>query len=220
MPYSAIIFDMGDIFFDATPWRRALTAHLQSVGAEIDYDELCRRWEAALVDVYVGRAEYWPTLGSFLDELGLTPAQVDQALAFARDKAGQVEQRTLFDGVGETLAALKQRGIKLAVLSDTESRESKVRSRLADLGIEQYFDAVITSIDVGHVKPEPEAYQAALDALGVNAEQAVFVGHDEDELCGAIHCGLLAVAFNGTEGISCDLAVGQFSDLYNSISEQ
>ncbi len=213
MPYNAIIFDMGDIFFDATPWRRALTAHLQGVGVKIGYTELCRRWEAKLADVYVGRSEYWSTLGRFLEELGLTPTQADQALTFARDKAGQVEQPTLFEGVAETLGALKQHGIKLAVLSDTESRESKVRSRLADLGIEQYFDAVITSNDIGHAKPEPESYQAALDALEVSADQTIFVGHDEDELRGAMRCGLCTVAFNGNVGIPCDHNFGQFGEL-------
>ena len=41
----------GDIFFDATVWRRALTEYLQDVGVAIHYTELCRRWEAKLVDV-------------------------------------------------------------------------------------------------------------------------------------------------------------------------
>ncbi len=213
MPYNAIIFDMGDIFFDATPWRRALTEHLQSVGVEIDYAELCRRWETKLADVYVGRSEYWSTLSSFLEELGLTPTRVDQALAFAKEEAGRAEQRTLFQGVAETLGALKRYGIKLAVLSDTESRESNVRSRLADLGIEQYFDAVITSIDIGHAKPDPEAYRTALAALDVSADQAIFVGHDADELRGAIRCGLCAVAFNGNEGTPCEHSLGQFGEL-------
>jgi putative hydrolase of the HAD superfamily len=211
----AMVFDMGDIFFDATPWRKALTAHLRSLGVEIDYPTLCRRWEAKLVDVYLGRREYWAALAEFLADLGLSEKLAADALDFARRQAAVVEQRTLFDGVAETLAALKAQGLRLAVLSDTESSELRVRRRLAEMGIEQYFDAVVTSIDIGHVKPQPEAFAAALHRLNAQASETVFVGHDVDELEGAMSCGLTAVAYNAEAGVPADRHIESFSELLN-----
>jgi len=211
--YEAVIFDMGDIFFDAGVWRRALVAHLRRLGVDIDYPRLCERWEAKLVDVYVGRREYWSAFREFLDDLGLGPADAEDTIAFARNKAAGLEDRVLFDGVVETLAELHGMGVKLAVLSDTESREQRVRQRLADLHIEQYFDAVITSADIGHVKPEREAFAAAAAALGVGLQRCAFVGHDVDELAGARDAGLLAIAFNHPPDAPADTYIRHFREL-------
>jgi HAD superfamily hydrolase (TIGR01509 family) len=214
MRYAAIIFDMGDIFFDATQWRRALVAHLQSVGIDIDYPELCCRWEEKLVDVYLGGCEYWEALGEFLGDLGVREEVFEDVIGAARQKAAEVGQRrTLFEGVAETLAALKQSGVRLAVLSDTESREPRVRQVLAELGIEPCFDAVVASRDIGRVKPEAEAYAIALQRLGATADQALFVGHDADELAGAIAAGIIAVAYNYEPGVRADHYLRHFREL-------
>ena len=217
MAYTSIIFDMGDVFFDATVWRRALAEHLQGMGVSIDYGELCRRWETKLVDVYLGRREYWETFAEFLADLGLKEATVRETAAFAKRKAAEIERRTLFDGVAETLARLKTMGLKLAVLSDTESRQPRVRRRLAELGIEDCFDAVVTSVDIGHVKPDPEAYAAAMARLNVTADETIFVGHDEDELLGAMQTGLTAVAFNASDGVPADHRIERFPELLDFV---
>ena len=213
MRYQAVIFDMGDIFFDATIWRRWLAEHLQALGTEIDYPGLCRSWDAKLVDVYMGRRVYWDAFCEFLGELGLRSGDIEHTIAACRQKAAEIENRTLFDGVAETLRQLSQKRVKLAVLSDTESHESRVRQRLADLGIEKRFDAVVTSIDIGHVKPEPAAFAAVLDRLKVEAGASIFVGHDCDELEGAMRCGLTAVAFNYHDDVPANHYIEHFSQL-------
>jgi HAD superfamily hydrolase (TIGR01509 family) len=215
--FRAVIFDMGDIFFDATPWRRALTARLQELGVAIDYPQLCRGWEAKLVEVYLGRREYWAALTEFVTERGLSEAAVADTIAFAREMAARVEARTLFDGVAETLAALRAKGVSLAVLSDTESPEARVRCRLAQMGIERCFAAVVTSIDIGHVKPEPEAYAAALARLGATADQTAFVGHDVDELEGAMQCGMTAIAYNYESDAPASHFIDRFPELLNIV---
>jgi HAD superfamily hydrolase (TIGR01509 family) len=213
MHYRAVIFDMGDVFFDATVWRRAMADCLRRRNVAVDYRGFCRRWEAKLVDVYVGRREYWNALEELLAEFGLSEAAQKEVLDFAQAKAGAVENRPLFEGVAETLARLKEAGLRLAVLSDTESREPRVRQRLARLGIESCFDAVVTSVDIGHVKPSPAAYAAALARLHVTAAEALFVGHDQAELDGTRDCGLATVAFNHARGVAADHCIRRFEEL-------
>jgi len=215
----AVLFDMGDIFFDATLWRKALVTRLQEEGVEIDYPRLCREWDPQLVEVYRGQRTYWDAFMEFLRGLGLDGARLHRVVAFAREAADKMEKRTLFDGVVETLARLKEMGLKLAVLSDTESPEGHVRRRLADLGIEAYFDAVVTSVDIGYVKPEPGAFEVALGRLGVAAAEAIFVGHDQVELEGAMRCGLMAVAYNYGKGVSADHYLSHFSDLLGVVGQ-
>lgn len=213
MPFDAIVFDMGDIFFDATPWRRAITAALVERGAAIDFGEFVRRWEAELVPVYLGRKPYWEAFADLLTGFPLDDAGREQVTAIAHDRARAAERRTLFPGVAETLKELHRRGVKLAVLSDTESRESRVRERLAALGIEAYFAAVATSIDIGYVKPMPEAFAAVLSLLSVEKHAAAFVGHDEDELVGAKAFGLTAIAYNYAPGVPADFFLRDFAEL-------
>ncbi|GAG39702.1 unnamed protein product, partial [marine sediment metagenome] len=105
-----------------------------------------------------------------------------------------------------------------AVLSDTESDEKNARRMLSSLGIEQYFDAVVTSRDIGYAKPAREAYQAAADALGVAPDRCGFVGHDADELAGAKEVGLCAIAYNSHPGAPADVHIDHFSKLKHCVS--
>jgi HAD superfamily hydrolase (TIGR01509 family) len=213
MSLRGILFDMGDIFYDATPWRRTITAALVERGIAIEFPEFVRRWEAELVPVYLAKKPYWNAFGELLTKFPLDASQREEIVGIAQEKARAVEARTLFPGVAETLAELHRRGIKLAVLSDTESPEAKVRQRLAAMGIEQYFNAVVTSVDIEYVKPMPEAFAAALDRIGVEKQDAAFVAHDEDELTGAREFGLLTIAYNYTPGVAADHYLSDFSSL-------
>ena len=215
MRYRAFIFDVGDILFDVTVWRKWLTGYLRGAGVEIDYPALVAKWEAALQPVYVGRKEYWEAFTEMLASLGLNDRQIEAAIAAARAKAHSpaVTTRRLFDGVAETLADLKRMGCKLGVLSDTESPGQKIHSQLAELGIAEYFDVVLTSRDLGHTKPSPQAFEAALAALGVAKDEAAFVAHDEDELAGAMAYGITAVAFNFVPPVPADHYIWHFPEL-------
>ncbi|MCR5717802.1 MAG: HAD-IA family hydrolase [Oscillospiraceae bacterium] len=67
-------------------------------------------------------------------------------------------------GAAEILAALKAKGIRLAVASST--REVTVRDQLDRAGLLGYFDEVITGDRVTNGKPHPEIFLKACEALG------------------------------------------------------
>ena len=64
--------------------------------------------------------------------------------------------------------------------------------------ISDAFDAIIISCEVGHVKPEPVIYQATLDQLQLNPEDAVFIDDQEKNVKGAQAIGMRAILFNNT----------------------
>ena len=216
-PIKAVVFDMGDILFDATPWRRKVAAHLASRGVDIDYKRLVPLWEHALVPVYTGKRPYWDAFRDFVGARGLDAAEVELAESEARRFASEVKERVLFDGVADTLAKLHESGLRLAVLSDTESTESVVRRRLEKLGVSPYFEAAVTSFDLGYVKPMPEAFQAALDRIGCSKDEAAFVAHDVDELEGAMAFGLYTVAYNYEPGAPANRHLEHFSELVEAV---
>lgn len=78
----------------------------------------------------------------------------------------------------EVLAELKRKGFKLGIITNTvTSREEHVRSALQKIDIEKYFDLVLTSVDVGHEKPDERIFMTALRALRVKPYEAVMVGN-------------------------------------------
>ena len=216
MTYKAVIFDAGDILYDATPWRKWLTSRLQQLNVSISYEKLVEKWEALLVDVYLGKANYWERFEKLLSKFGLKKTETERLKEDARQKGKDVQiGRKPFNEVPETLAKLKANCVKLAVLSDTESTSQKVRKGLNDLGIEHYFNEILTSFDIGYVKPQPQAFAKALEKLGTEKDETIFVAHDIDELEGALDFGLTVVAYNYKHGAPATFHISNFSDLFN-----
>ncbi len=82
----------------------------------------------------------------------------------------------LFDGVLETLEALRSRGVRLAAVTNRSHGAAVLAAELAHHGIDGAFEAVVVAADIGWRKPHPAMVEHALDALGVASERAVMVG--------------------------------------------
>jgi HAD superfamily hydrolase (TIGR01509 family) len=74
------------------------------------------------------------------------------------------------------LSWLGEQGIKRAVCSNAPFPPEMMLRQVRSNGIAQLVDAVIFSSQFGRRKPAPEIYLAALGAVGVRAERALFVG--------------------------------------------
>ncbi|XP_073139486.1 uncharacterized protein [Henckelia pumila] len=80
------------------------------------------------------------------------------------------------DGAYETILCLKDSGVKMAVVSNFDTR---LRKLLKDLNVLDLFDSVIISSEVGYEKPDGKIFRAALDHISVEASKTVHVGDDE-----------------------------------------
>ena len=58
------------------------------------------------------------------------------------------------------------------------------------------FDKVLTAEEVGFYKPDPRAYEAIIEALGVRAEDCVFVAGSAGDVVGATKAKLRVVWHN------------------------
>ncbi len=210
----ALIFDVGDILYDASLWRKWLTSELNSNGIGISYEQLVEVWESFLVPVYKGNAEYWPQFQAMLSQLGNSDLDGKQLEAAAREKGKLLAlQREPMPQVPETLKDLKDRGVCLAALSDNESGEQGIRKTLEQLGIEHCFDAVVSSCEIGHVKPEAKAFDYAIEKTGQAKANCGFVAHDIDELSGAQRHSLFAIGYNYHPAAPADCYIENFSEL-------
>jgi len=115
--------------------------------------------------------QYWETYYlRLLQELLIDDASLQQQLVnLARTSSNW---RRVRPGTGEVLAKL-QAEYRLAVISNSDGGMANL---LAELGLGQYFEQVIDSGTIGYEKPDPEIFQAALEAMQVAPEHAVYVG--------------------------------------------
>lgn len=94
-------------------------------------------------------------------------------------------------GTGEALDRLRAAGLRLGVVSNSDGR---VEEALRAAGIDDRFDVILDSALVGVEKPDPAIFRAALAALDVGPEEALYVGDLYDvDVVGARAAGIEAV---------------------------
>jgi putative hydrolase of the HAD superfamily len=97
----------------------------------------------------------------------------------------------VYPDVVPTLAALRNRGVALGVITNYDTRVHRV---LDELGLSPLLASVTIPADVGAAKPAPAIFARALAAAGVPAPDAVYVGDSlDDDYHGARAAGLNAV---------------------------
>jgi len=96
----------------------------------------------------------------------------------------------LFDDVIPFLRGLRDRGVKVAIVSNCAEN---TRPLLVKYGVDALADALVLSCEVRSAKPAPEIFRCALDRLGVAAEAAVFVDDQPGYCAGSVAAGIRAV---------------------------
>jgi putative hydrolase of the HAD superfamily len=102
------------------------------------------------------------------------------------------EQMHVFPGACETLDALRQRGIALALVTNGPSELQ--RAKIARFELEHRFDHIQIEGEHGFGKPEPRAYLHAMQALSKSARDTWMVGDNlEWEVAAPQRLGIYAV---------------------------
>jgi putative hydrolase of the HAD superfamily len=74
------------------------------------------------------------------------------------------------------LDSLRERGLKLALVSNAFDPGWLLRRDLEQMGVADRLDFAVFSSEVGMRKPHPEIFRRALEAVGAEPERALFVG--------------------------------------------
>ncbi|MEY8431810.1 beta-phosphoglucomutase [Lachnospiraceae bacterium 48-42] len=112
--------------------------------------------------------------------------------------------------IKETLDALREKGIKLAIGSSSKN----AKFILGQLGLGEYFDAVSDGNNITRSKPDPEVFVKAAQYVGESPEHCLVVEDAEAGLEAAIAGGMDCAAVG--DAVSCGLAtwnLNTFSDL-------
>lgn len=98
----------------------------------------------------------------------------------------------IFDHVPETLAALKDRKIKLGIV--TSKSRATLEKGLELYNLKPYFDAIVALEDTVRHKPHPEPILHCLQLLQATPDQALYVGDSPHDIKCAHQAGVKAVA--------------------------
>lgn len=81
-------------------------------------------------------------------------------------------------GGKELLFLLKNKGFRLALVSQNESR--MIETMLHWLGIRDYFEVILSIDEITHLKPHPEIYLLAVQKLGLKPAECVVIEDSKD----------------------------------------
>jgi 2-haloacid dehalogenase len=85
--------------------------------------------------------------------------------------------------VAEALGVLKESGIRLAFLSN--ATPEILNSGIANSGLKGVFDHILSTDKLRTYKPDPRAYQMAVDAFGLRREEIAFAAFAGWDVAGA-----------------------------------
>ncbi|MFM1813259.1 MAG: hypothetical protein RLZZ336_2197, partial [Cyanobacteriota bacterium] len=102
----------------------------------------------------------------------------------------QPERWRVYSEVAAQLTAWRQAGLRLAVVSNFDSR---LHGLLQALGLMAQLDAVVISSEIGAAKPDPRPLQLALATLELTPDQAWHIGDSPDDVAAARGAGVRCV---------------------------
>jgi putative hydrolase of the HAD superfamily len=179
----AVIFDLWDTIVLWCPDEWASVTSRSAAALGLSEQEFQEKW----METYPLRQT-----GPILDALRALGGD-EEATTTMLELRREHTRRVLVprEGALETIAALRERELRVGLISvcSEEVPELWPGTEFADL-----FDSTVFSCSVGLAKPDPRIYRLACDELGVEPEEATFVGDGaNDELAGAAAVGMQAV---------------------------
>jgi putative hydrolase of the HAD superfamily len=128
-------------------------------------------WSGSVVP---GFAQWGKGMATMLDDAGIARAEIPRLLEALR--AAHLELNLwsrVPEGLKEAVVELRETGVKVGIVSNSEGSLDKL---LARLGILEAFDFVLDSAVVGVEKPDPGIFRIALDRTKIAPDRALHVG--------------------------------------------
>ncbi len=216
MQLDAVIFDWGGTL---TPWH---TIDLYDCWFTVTRDDAQAKALLAAEDQVWGLVRHEHRSGTLNDILALAELSLTEPQLAAYYQWWDAHSITDPD-VPEVFEALRTRGLKVGVLSNTTWPQDQHARIFTRDQVDHLIDGAVYSSEIPWAKPHPEAFRAALDAVGVSdPARAVYVGDRLfEDVFGANRVGMRAVHIplsvipekqRGEDGVP-DATIHQLSEL-------
>jgi phosphoglycolate phosphatase len=158
-------------------------------------------------------------------DLELDDRELSEAVSIFRSRLAEIKLQPsdLFLGVLETLEALKEKGLSLAVATNKPSKLASLS--LSQTGIVDYFDFVAGADDCPP-KPNPEVLFKCLEFLGSVPTESIMIGDRVEDMQAAKNAGVFGVGLaqgpHSEEVLlekGADFTYRSMSDFFHSLKE-
>jgi len=214
----AVVFDVDNTLVDFMKFKSASVDAAVQAMIDAGLDMTAEQARQRIYQIYEAKGiEYQEVFDDFLrDVLGYVDFRIlaNGIIAYRRAREGVLVS---YPHVNMALLKLARMGLRLAVVSDAPRLQAWMR--LVQLGVDGFFDVVVTFDDTGKRKPAPEPFQKALELLQVAAGECVMVGDwAERDIVGAKEIGMHTVFARygdtfGTQHSGADFEIGDVLEL-------
>ncbi|HCY87727.1 MAG TPA: haloacid dehalogenase type II [Desulfobacteraceae bacterium] len=190
---NACVFDAYGTLFDVHSavgkHRGRLGGNADSVSALWRTKQLEYTWLRSLMKHH---ADFWQVTRDALDFACDTHGIEDAVLK--NDLMDAYLSLSAYPEVPEALVALKDRGFKLAILSN--GTPGMLEAAVRNSGIASLLDENLSVESVGIFKPDPKVYELAVDRLGVAPHEIIFQSSNAWDASGAAAFGFRVAWIN------------------------
>jgi 2-haloacid dehalogenase len=178
----AVAFDAFPVF-DPRPVFALAEVLFPGRGSELSNAWRSRQFEYQWLRALAGRyVDFWQATEESLI-FAAKAIKVDLNPGNRRRLMAAYLELKAWPDVAATLATLKNSGIRLAFLSNATSEI--LNAGLKNSGLQGTFDHVLSTDRLRTYKPDPRAYQMAVDAFGMRREEIGFVAFAGWDAAGA-----------------------------------
>lgn len=227
--YDGVFFDIGGVILDLSSVREG---HVEFITRLADHEErddiemLIEEWRSALGEYFRSSddTEYRRAKDGYQHAIdtavGHEVPEEEWILLFETASAECLQPNP---NAVETIRTLDEMGRYLGIVSDIDTWEAE--AMLGRFGIEECFDHMTTSEEVGQTKPDSMIFDAALEKATVDPQCSLYVGDRyEHDMCGGTQAGLVTVAYGGSadehaDSEEVDFAIDDLSTLCNLVGK-
>lgn len=195
MPIKAVLFDLDETLLDRTNSLIAFLAVQHArFGKRLGDVSLAEWRDHFLLLDDRGRASKANVYPAILARFGGDAGTAPELLADYQANCSRHARAN--EGMGETLRALRARGLALGIVTNGQT---EFQNRHIDaLQLRPPVDAILISEAEGMRKPDPALFHRAATMLGVSANECLFVGDDPfTDILGAHRAGMQTAWLHG-----------------------
>ena len=195
MPLKAVLFDVGLTLTKTAPFPEIYRRILVRFGVKVSIGDIVRAQKATESEFdaanypFNGRKEYWTEYNaSLLEKLGIQERRI-----FLAEKIDELwwecSHLQVYPDVEPTLSRLRAKGLKLGIVSNGFRKD--LEHVLEKLRLKKWFDIIVSIDSCNSAKPAKEIFLYALNKLGVQPYEALFIGDSvETDYKGALKVGI------------------------------
>ena len=201
--YDAVLFDLDGTLVSEREGversRAAVAALIRGHGHDVSDAQYSRAAQQAIDDALAANHGSWPATFSRQEAIrrALIANDVPADLAPPCEhvyKRERMANLALLPDARAVLDLAQARG-PLGLITNGDSAEQ--REKLRRCALTEYFDPLVISDDLGVSKPEPAIFAQALNALGIPAQRAVYIGNSyANDVEGGAAVGLNTIWLN------------------------